>query len=168
MKRILKTTVVLSFILFSVACKSTKNKTKSDKVEETKVENQATLAPEIGIEPKEEKLETDGPKDQALVEEAPESTYALTVSFYSIGEGADGNALINFKRYLETFNKEEKVSVKFETTPWGREGEIDYCFRLFELKGKLKEKFISGAKMVFTEKNLVHIAENGRCHAKRP
>jgi hypothetical protein len=44
---------------------------------------------------------------------------------------------------------------------------VDYCFKLDEISGNQRDKFISGAKKLFNEKSKVHLNENGRCHPKR-
>lgn len=60
----------------------------------------------------------------------------LKVSFISIGQGINFEAAQYFPKFIEKFNKEHKVNLKFDIVPWGREGEMNYCF--YEQK-KIKE-----------------------------
>lgn len=169
MNRIINTSLVLAITLTTLACKSTKKNPKTDVVEEVK-ENGQLQEPAVLVtyaDPVQQKAHEEKAEAPPKVEEPIKIVYALNVSFYSIGEGTDGAAINSFKQYLETFNKSEQVSLAYEMNAWGREGEVDYCFMLEELSGKQRDKFISGAKKLFTEKNLVHLNENGQCHPKR-
>lgn len=168
MNRIINTSLVLAITLTTLACKSTKKNPKTDVVEKVSTEPVEKSAPvEVTYsDPKQQKAH-ESKLETAEKLELVQDAYALTLSFYSIGEGSDGAAINSFKQYLETFNKSEQVSLAYEMNAWGREGEVDYCFMLEELSGDQRDKFISGAKKLFTEKNLVHLNENGQCHPKR-
>ena len=170
MKKFLFAGLAITLMVVAFACKSAQKNKHTNVVEEVKPPAPAPAAtvpsetnqtdPVLPEEPVSKKAENTSEDGQDLI-------YAFTASFYSIGEGTDGNAINSFKSYIETFNKSENVVLAYVTTPWGREGEVDYCFVLEELSGKQRAKFIEGAKKLFTEKSLVHLNENGRCHPKR-
>lgn len=89
--------------------------------------------------------------------------YRLSVSFYSIGAGTDGEAIGKFTKFLEEY----KPKVAHEISRWGREGEVNFCFRLSELKPKEQEKFVAEVKKLLASCQLVHIEENRTCVKKR-
>jgi len=85
--------------------------------------------------------------------------YRLVVSFYSIGEGIDSKNKENFDVFLK--NRSQKII--FEQTPWGREGEVDYCFKLNELTSPEQTDFVKKAKEILGKSTLVRINENEKC-----
>jgi hypothetical protein len=64
---------------------------------------------------------------------------------------------------MASYNKENKVELKVETFPWGREGEIDYCLKLSELNNQQQVKFIADTKEVLKKSELVRYYENRTC-----
>ncbi len=80
----------------------------------------------------------------------------LKVSFISIGQGINLEAAKYFPQLIEKFNKEHKVTLKFEVVPWGREGEFNYCF--YEQK-KINE-FILQAQKEMSKYENVEFHEN--------
>ncbi|HEX5001512.1 MAG TPA: hypothetical protein VFW78_03375 [Bacteroidia bacterium] len=98
---------------------------------------------------------------------ATPGTSRLIVSFISIGEGADFSAKDSMDAYVAAYQTENKKQLTFESIPWGREGEFDYCFTLKELSAKEQVKFIEGlrARLKFSE--LVQISENQPCKQRR-
>lgn len=172
MKKIALLICALSPIIATYSCKSAKKNQQTNVVEEVKSSPSSSTAQMSSTEtPQTEALEpTVEEQNQGKPNTAAKNgdeIYAFTASFYSIGEGTDGPAINNFREYITSFNNSEKVNLAYESNAWGREGEIDFCFMLEELSAKQRIKFIDGAKKLFTEKNLVHIGENGRCHPKR-
>jgi hypothetical protein len=93
--------------------------------------------------------------------------YSLTVSFYSIGEGTDAKIQEAYNIFIDGFQKERNVKISYEMNAWGREGEMDYCFRLTEMDERGRADFIKQSKALLQKSNLVHVTENGICHPKR-
>lgn len=85
------------------------------------------------------------------------------VSFISIGSGPDGEAKIQLDTYLTDYQTKNKVKLDFKTTKWGREGEIDYCFKLSELKNKEQSSFIREVQNLLKNSTLVRYTENSPC-----
>jgi hypothetical protein len=92
-----------------------------------------------------------------------EENYPLVLSFYSIGTGVDGNHLRKFNDFLESYQPKLNPIV----TPWGREGEVDFCFTLSELSTKQRSQFIKQVREQLKDCKLVHINENAPCVHKR-
>ncbi|MFN5415736.1 MAG: hypothetical protein ACK5B9_01680 [Flavobacteriia bacterium] len=85
------------------------------------------------------------------------------VSFISIGSGPDGEAKILLDNYLADYQTKNKVKLTIKTTKWGREGEIDYCFKLSELKDKEQSSFIKEVQDLLKNSTLVRYEENSPC-----
>jgi hypothetical protein len=47
-----------------------------------------------------------------------------------------------------------------EAVPWGREGEVDFCFRLSELSSEDQASFINEMKKAMEGRKLIQFAEN--------
>jgi hypothetical protein len=92
-----------------------------------------------------------------------EEKYPLVLSFYSIGTGVDGNHLRKFSEFLESYQPKLNPIV----TPWGREGEVDFCFTLSELSTKQRSQFVKQVREQLKDCKLVHINENAPCVHKR-
>lgn len=92
-----------------------------------------------------------------------EEKYTLVLSFYSIGTGVDGNNLRKFSEFLENYQPKLNPIV----TPWGREGEVDFCFTLSELSTKQRSQFVKQVREQLKDCKLVHINENAPCVHKR-
>ena len=109
-------------------------------------------------------------KKTVSIEEAPmeitDSTSRFIVSFISYGAGTDYQAKKQFKNFLETYQLNNNISITYSTSPWGREGEIDYCFQLSELSLEKQEAFILQLKETLKESTLVRYKENSSCIAK--
>ena len=91
------------------------------------------------------------------------SIYRFTISFFSKGGGTDRKARSKFESFLENFNKKNEVNLQFIKTSWGREGEVDYCFQLEELKKKKQIAFIKECEDLLKDSKLVHFQEFGEC-----
>ena len=55
------------------------------------------------------------------------------------------------------------MKLNYETTNWGREGEVDYCLKLAELDKKKQELFITEIKEILKNSALVRFKENTLC-----
>src|SRR6185503_10536349 len=62
--------------------------------------------------------------------QAKERNYRLIVSFYSICCGINGEAKEKVDEFVSNYERDKRTRLARETVNWGREGEIDYCFRL--------------------------------------
>jgi DNA gyrase/topoisomerase IV subunit B len=93
--------------------------------------------------------------------------YRLIVSFISIGEGPDFNAKTGLDRVIADWEKQKGLILKQESFPWGREGEVDYCFQLSELNNSDQQSFINEIKSSIGTSKLVQITENQPCIHKR-
>lgn len=107
---------------------------------------------------------------EPIVQKNPnENSYRFIISFISIGEGTDRNAKQILDSVLAEWEtrKDQIMKINFETVPWGREGEVDFCFLLKELNDKEQIQFITGVKERFKGHQLVQFAENEPCRHKR-
>ena len=86
--------------------------------------------------------------------------WRVSVSFISIGEGIDPQALPKLEAYVLQFGKETGMEITSTRWPWGREGEVDNNFSLDKLSPGQQEKFIAGLMELFQGNPLVHITEN--------
>jgi len=102
-----------------------------------------------------------GKENQSIVnqENKKEENYPLVLSFYSIGTGVDGTYLRKFNDFLESYQPKLNPII----TPWGREGEVDFCFTLNELSTNQRKKFIKEVRELLKDCKLVHIYENAPC-----
>ena len=88
----------------------------------------------------------------------------LIVQFYSIGTGVKAETITMLDTYTADFEKASGKKVIYQKVPWGREGEVDACFRLSGLNDEQRQTFISGLKRLYTDEHHVHILENQACH----
>lgn len=114
----------------------------------------------------------DEPKIEAIDQTSSESksaegSYRFIVSFISIGEGPDRNGKEIFNGVIENWKTNRNKEIKFETVPWGREGEVDFCFELKELDARAQSQFINSMKKNFSGHSLVQFSENEACKHKR-
>ena len=118
---------------------------------------------------KDETAPRDPAKDRAeTVEDEPQSTkYRLIISFISIGEGPDFNAKSGMDRIVAAWEQKKGAVLKQEQYPWGREGEVDYCFQLLELTSNEQQLFIQEITSSIGTSKLVQISENQPCMHKR-
>lgn len=139
----------------NIACKSSKQKNSAPSQAST--ENKATTVVDI--------VKTGDTATASSVPEPP--TYGLSVSFYSTGGGTDSKMITRFNEFVAAYEKEKNVTLVVEKNSWGREGEVDYCYKLDELSEKERNDFSQQATKLLSESQLVHVMQNGRCHEKR-
>jgi hypothetical protein len=89
--------------------------------------------------------------------------YRLIVSFLSKGSGIDMKVHESFLSFTDKHSKKPK----YEIYRWGREGEIDYCFQLGEMKAKDQSEFIESVKNIIGKSDEVQILENSPCVHKK-
>lgn len=92
--------------------------------------------------------------------------YRFIVSFISIGSGIDLKSKQMLNEFITNYEQSNNVKITFNSTNWGKEGEVDYCFLLLELNSKKQEKFIAEAKDILKNCLLVRYKENDSCHTK--
>lgn len=101
--------------------------------------------------------------DQPVSTEQETGNMRFIVSFISIGSGTDREAIRQFEAYVLKFEEKNKVKLNVQKTNWGREGEIDYCFKLSEVKAKQQEAFIEETKELLKNSTRVRYMENSPC-----
>jgi hypothetical protein len=89
--------------------------------------------------------------------------YRLVISFISKGSGIDGSKHDAIKKFMDDHPKK----VKNEMYRWGREGEVDYCFKLKELSDKDQKAFVEEVKKLAGESDRIFINENSACVHKK-
>jgi hypothetical protein len=99
-------------------------------------------------------------KPVTKTEQTTDSTYRFIVSFISKGAGIDSKSNDAIASYITTFNNQNDATVKYDKINWGKEGEMDYCFKLNELKSNKQEDFIKGFKNVTGSSDLILFTEN--------
>lgn len=99
----------------------------------------------------------------------PDSLYRLNVSFFSRGSGIDRKAKKQLDDYVIQYEQKNKVKLNPEANAWGREGEIDYCFKLKDLNKNQQSNFIEEVKKLLEASTLIHLNENVSCRkSNRP
>ena len=94
-----------------------------------------------------------------ITDTIPKFQARLVVSFNSICCGIDAQKHTKFIRFLK---KNEKIT--HSKIDWGKEGEIDYGFKLNELSPEEQNKFIKKVKKLLgTNSRLITIQENITC-----
>lgn len=87
---------------------------------------------------------------------AKEGTYRLVLSFISKGAGLDNPTHDKVIAYAQNHPKKPA----FETHRWGREGEVDYCFKLTELTADEQKTFVKDIEKMIPDKTMVLVQEN--------
>lgn len=95
-------------------------------------------------------------KNESSTQNVDTNHVKIKVSFISIGQGVNYHAAKKFREILEEFQQKNKIQLKYEIKPWGKEGEFNYCF--YE-QSKLDE-FIDYAKKVMENYEHVEFHEN--------
>jgi hypothetical protein len=83
----------------------------------------------------------------------------LNVSFRSSGAGIDRRSYKVFMDYLSIFETEEKVKLNYQQIFWGREGEMDYCFKYDNLNEKQITRLEEQIKEMFIESKSVYYSK---------
>ena len=97
-----------------------------------------------------------------------EDTYRVIVSFISKGEGPDAKTQATLESYLITYAKKiKKSTIVYDKIPYGKEGEVDYCFYCKEMKKAQQKDFVAGLTNLTKEAPLVVVKENAVCAHKK-
>jgi hypothetical protein len=91
---------------------------------------------------------------------AKDTNCRFTISFISFGGGIDKNAKKEFEQFIIDFELKNNIKIAFERKYWGKEGEVDFCFMLNELKKEEQEYFILQSKNQLTSSSRVRFHEN--------
>lgn len=103
-----------------------------------------------------------------LTNDAEKPKYPFFVSFYSIGEGINTEALEKFESFLVDFlNRNNLDNIGEEKIFWGREGEVDYCISFTSVNPSICTDFINQAKILLSNYQHVTIKEKNECVHKR-
>src|SRR5262245_42299460 len=86
-----------------------------------------------------------------------EERFRLVVSLICQGAGADAKALEQVKSYLYSYESWSGKKIEYEKTPWGKEGEVDYCMKLANLDAQAQKDFVTQVREVMLMSQLVHI-----------
>ena len=78
----------------------------------------------------------------------------LVVSFVSRGEGIDLQTKTTFEQWLAT-----KKNVTWNVQPWGREGELNYCFPLNNMKASEQDAFVKEVQQQLAGRSMVFVNE---------
>ena len=92
-----------------------------------------------------------------------EKEYRVIISFISIGEGPSLTGHDKLQNFLNFQNENTEKNLKCDTIPWGREGEVDYCFTLEELSEGEQENFMGELRRSLEGDELIRIEENTVC-----
>lgn len=88
----------------------------------------------------------------------------FTVSLYSTGTGIEMGTKNIIAETIKSYQK-KGYEINYSATPWGREGEVDYCFELQKLDNKVYEAFFNELSTLLKDKQ-VHIKEKAICKTK--
>jgi hypothetical protein len=89
--------------------------------------------------------------------------YSLVVSFYSIGSGIDQPIAQEFDYLVKDYQEQFGDHFSAERIRWGREGELDYCIQLVEMKPENRKQFRERADVILKKSVHVHVTENTTC-----
>jgi len=87
----------------------------------------------------------------------------LVVFFYSIGSGVETQLIKGFEDSVSVWSSRLGKEVKYEKTPWGREGETDFCMELSELGADQQAQFVTWTRDFLKNGQWVKIYENYPC-----
>ena len=148
-----------------LSCKSTKNTTTDSSSTEDAPPSMEVIDPS-SINTAESPKDQTSPDINDLKKQLPD-TIPVVVSFISIGEGTDQDGFNVLTRILDDFSVKTGKKPAYITIPWGREGEVDFYFKLKELNYTEKQSFISALKSGVKDHKLIQVNENVKNRFKR-
>lgn len=160
-----KTILLISLAgTFLFACKSNKDTAST-------VDSTTTVQTKTPEAKSEASVDTPGTKQvtstTVKVDSTKDDLYRLSVVFFSIGSGTDNKSMTAFEDFIGEYSGKTGKNIDYERTPWGREGETDYCLRLNELDEKAQADFVKQTTETLKDAKWVHIYENQPCKHKR-
>jgi len=96
-----------------------------------------------------------------------ENVYRFSVSFISVGSGIDKESKQKFLDFINEYALNRNIKIFTEIFKWGREGEIDYCLNLSQLKPEEQIKIIAEIKELLKNSKLVRYKENTVCNSRQ-
>lgn len=87
----------------------------------------------------------------------------LIVSFSSPGNGIDYKVKKESDECITSDEKDKDVRLAKEERHWGKEGELDYCFKLSELSKEEQEDFVARIKSLVKKSKRTGLVENAPC-----
>ena len=95
----------------------------------------------------------------------PNDSIRLNVSFYSPGSGINYRAAQSLNSFLTKYEDANPGAVTVYKTAWGREGEVDYCFKVNDkAKG---DAFVKQVKDLLAGQDRINYKENTTCRKPR-
>jgi hypothetical protein len=157
----------LSIALFSFNCKGSKQttaKTQSGKEINTSKGNTDTSG-KSAIENKDAAIAAQNNASAKTENSATQEkkVFRFTVSFISKGAGTDYQMRQKYDSFLTDFETRNYIKLVLSKASWGREGEMDYCFDMTDLKKDVIDKFIAESKALLSASDRINIGENTNC-----
>jgi hypothetical protein len=90
----------------------------------------------------------------------PPGPFALVVSFYSPGDGTDGDAIAALDRLIADQGGRDLGLIRAR---WGREGEVDYCFGLHGLDDAARADFLDRVQAALASSRKVNLYRDAAC-----
>lgn len=87
-----------------------------------------------------------------------ENTVRLQVSFLSRGMGIDHETKSDFDHWLK-----QRPHILFYVSPWGREGEMSYCFALRDMSPTTQDQIVADVRRFLAGEKMVYISEYTPC-----
>ncbi|MCX6291483.1 MAG: hypothetical protein NT126_06930 [Bacteroidetes bacterium] len=107
------------------------------------------------------------PAAAATADSANKDFYRFLVSFYSIGEGSEGKQIEMLEQFISDYRLKTKKNIPVDKTHWGREGEVNFCFKLTEFDAAGQQQFINEVIAILKTAKLVRFSENTSCGRNR-
>lgn len=145
----MKNNLLLLLLLFSTGYLACKNQAPA----ETKAKSEIAMNPVL--------------LDRQSASLMPD-TFRMIVSLISHGGGTDPLAYGKLDSTLRAYQSTNGQSLRVYALPWGREGEVDYCWPLSELNPKEQMQLVDIVRFVFKDTQLVQISEQQRNRFSRP
>lgn len=95
-------------------------------------------------------------RDKSITEDSSVKKFSIIISFFSPGNGIDYRT----KKKLVNFLNSNYPEIKYEKINWGKEGEVDFCFKLIELKKNRKSEFLNLINEITSISNRVKTYKN--------
>ena len=140
--------LALSFAIFSCKNQPSATNKESDKQSEVRAYDTASSLPKQG-------------DSDAIT--ANGNSSRLVVFFYSIGSGAETQLIKGFEDSVSVWSSRFGKKVSYQKTPWGREGETDFCMELSELGPDQQVQFVGWTRDYLKKGQWVRIFENHAC-----
>ncbi len=153
--------------LVAVSCKSKKemtdNTAKADSIQVA--DSIAKVFADIAIADAQNTPPTIAVGEPNPATPTPNDSIRLNVSFYSPGSGINYRAAQSLDGFLTKYQAANPGAVTIYKTAWGREGEVDYCFKMNDkTKG---DDFVKQVKDLLAGQDRINYKENTTCRKPR-